>query len=334
MSFMTKFFVQGNDAGKMLNYLSTANVDGETGKITYTQWLNSDGKVEADVTVCKITPTKYMVVVTDTMHRHVESLMNRHLRERPELHAVVTDVGGGFAQMNLQGPNSRKMLSALTSSDVSDQALPYRGAIDIPIGFARVLCIRITYVGELGYELYVPAEQAVHVYERIAEVGKSFGMEHVGLKALGSLRMEKGYRDYGHDIDNTDTLMEVGLGFTCDFEKPGGFKGMHHVLAQKEKGVSALAQRLVQVLVNDPEPMMYHAEVVFRNGTPLGYIRSASYGHTLGGAVGLAMIEYSKPITNKFIDQGKWEVQIAGKMYPATVSLRPMYDPDNLKIKA
>jgi glycine cleavage system aminomethyltransferase T len=192
--------------------------------------------------------------------------------------------------------------------------------------------VRITYLGELGYELYIPAEQAVHVYDRIVAAGRSLGLRHAGLKALASLRMEKGYRDYGHDIDNTDSVLEAGLGFAVDLKKPGGFIGKEAVLAKKAEG--PLKKRLVQVLVKDPEPMMFHAEVVRRNGAPLGYVRAASYGFTLGGAVGLAMIQAAEPIDQKYLDGGTWEVEIAGKHYPAVASLRPLYDPDMKRIKS
>jgi 4-methylaminobutanoate oxidase (formaldehyde-forming) len=162
--------------------------------------------------------------------------------------------------------------------------------------------------------------------------GASCNLRHAGLKALASLRMEKAYRDYGHDIDNTDTVLEAGLGFAVALDKPGGFLGREAVLAQKAAG--PLRKRLVQVLVNDPEPLMYHAEVVRRDGVELGYIRAASYGHTLGGAVGLAMIEADVPIDSDWINAGTWTVQIANSIHPATVSLRPLYDPENLRIKA
>jgi 4-methylaminobutanoate oxidase (formaldehyde-forming) len=185
-------------------------------------------------------------------------------------------------------------------------------------------------VGELGYELYIPAEQALHVYERIIAAGEEFGLAHVGLKALGSLRMEKGYRDYGHDIDNTDGPYEVGLGFALDLKKPDGFIGKEAVLAQKARG--PLTRRLVQVLVKDPEPLMFHAEVVRRDGLPVGYIRAASYGHTLGGAVGLAMIEPKGVVDEAYLGSGRWEVDIAGKLYPAMVSARPLYDPQMKRI--
>jgi len=191
--------------------------------------------------------------------------------------------------------------------------------------------VRITYLGELGYELYIPTEQAMHVYERIVEAGAHFGLRHAGLKALASLRMEKGYRDYGHDIDNTDTVLEAGLGFAVDLKKAGGFLGKEAVLAQKNAG--PLRKRLVQFLLKDPEPLLFHAEPIWRDGKALGYIRAASYGHTLGGAVGLAMIEAGEPIDQKFLDAGHWEIDVAGTRVPATASLKPLYDAANQRIK-
>lgn len=330
MSFMSKFLVQGRDAGKVLNYISANNVDGQTGLITYTQWLNKEGKLEADLTVTKLDDEKYMVVVTDTMHRHAETWIKRHIPENA--HAIVTDVTSGFGQLNLQGPKSRELLQLLTSVDLSNEAFPFRTAREIDIGFARVLCIRITYLGELGYELYIPAEQGVHVYDRIIEAGKEFGLRHAGLKALASLRMEKGYRDYGHDIDNTDDPYECGFGFAVDVNKPGGFIGKEAVLKKKAEG--PMLRRLAQVLVKDPEPMLYHAEVIYRNGKRVGYVRAGSYGFSLGGAVGLTMIEAGEPVDANYLENATWEIEINGKMYPAIISLKPLYDPEMKKIKA
>ncbi len=329
MSFMAKFLVQGRDAGKCLDFISANKVNETTGQITYTQWLDGAGKIQADLTVTKLGDERYWVVASDTAHRHAETWMRRHFPE--DAHAFVTDVTSGYAQLNVQGPRSRELLQSITSVDLSNEAFPFRTAREIDIGFARALCVRITYLGELGYELYVPAEQAVHAYERIVEAGKKVGLRHAGLKALASLRMEKGYRDYGHDIDNTDSVLEAGLGFAVAMDKPGGFLGREAVLAKKAEG--PLRRRIVQVLVKDPEPMMFHAEVVHRNGKAVGYIRAASYGFTLGGAVGLAMIEGDAPITQAWLDEGKWEVDIAGKKYPAVASLRPLYDPDMKRIK-
>jgi glycine cleavage system aminomethyltransferase T/glycine/D-amino acid oxidase-like deaminating enzyme len=357
MSFMSKFLVEGRDAGRLLEWISANRVDGPAGLITYTQWLDEAGKLQADLTVAKLDDERFWVVASDTAHRHVETWMRRRLGDH---HAFVADMTSAYGQLNVQGPRSRELMQAVTSADMSSAALPYRGVREIDIGLARVLCIRITYLGELGYELYIPAEQMVHVYDRIVAAGEAFGLVHAGLKALASLRMEKGYRDYGHDIDNTDTVLEAGLGFAVDLAKPGGFLGKDAVVAQKASG--PLRKRLVQVLLRDPEPMMFHAEIVRCNDRPCGYLRAASYGHTLGGAVGLAMIEASAlpggaidptggsaplpdgkavgvpsprlaALDQAAIDAATWDVEIAGTRHAATVSLRPLFDPENKKIR-
>jgi heterotetrameric sarcosine oxidase gamma subunit len=328
MSFMSKFLAQGRDAGRLLNQLSANHVDSDTGVITYTQWLNETGTIEADLTVTKLADDRFWIVATDTAHRHVETRMRRCFGDH---HAIVTDVTSGYAQLNVQGPRSRELLQSITSTDLSNEEFPFRTAREIDIGFARVLCVRITYLGELGYELYVPAEQAVHVYDRVVAAGAACGLRHAGLKALGSLRMEKGYRDYGHDIDNTDSVLEAGLGFAVDLDKPDGFIGRDAVVARKAAG--PLTRRLVQVIVDDPEPLLFHAEVVRRDDRPVGYVRAASYGFTLGGAVGLVMVEAGEAVTNAYLSSGAWDIEIAGRRYPARVSMRPLYDPDSLKIK-
>jgi glycine cleavage system aminomethyltransferase T/glycine/D-amino acid oxidase-like deaminating enzyme len=330
MSFMAKFLVQGRDAGKVLNFISANDVDGASGMITYTQWLNEAGTLEADLTVTKLDDERFFVIASDTAHRHAETWMRRNIPS--EAHAFVTDVTGSYAQINIQGPRSRELMQSVTTADLSNEAFPFRTAREIDIGFARVMCIRITYLGELGYELHVPAEQALHVYDRLVEAGEAVGLRHAGLKALASLRMEKGYRDYGHDIDNTDSVLEAGLGFAVDLKKPGGFLGREAVLAKKAAG--PLTRRLVQVLVEDPEPLMFHAEVVRREGRSVGYIRAASYGFTLGGAVGLAMLDAGEPITQAYLDAGRLEVEIAGKSYPARASIRPLYDPNMSRVRA
>ena len=331
MSFMAKFIVQGRDAGRILNWISANDVDGAIGTITYTQWLDEAGKIQADLTVTKLGEERYWVVASDTAHRHVETWMRRHI-EADGGHAFVTDVTSGYAQINIQGPNSRALMELVTSYDMSNQAFPFRAAREIAIGFGRALCVRITYLGELGYELYIPTEQAAHVYDRLVSAGEPLGLVHAGLKALASLRMEKGYRDYGHDIDNTDSVLEAGLGFAVAFDKPGGFLGKEAVARKKAEG--PLLRRLVQLQVDDPEALLFHAEVVTRNGRPVGYVRAASYGHTLGGAVGLVMVEAGEPVTAAYLADGKWEVDIAANRYSCKLSLKPLYDPTSAKIKA
>ena len=328
MSFMSKFDVAGDGAGAFLDRLSTASVDGDPGVITYTQWLNERGTIEADLTVTKLADDHFMVVATDTAHRHVETWMRRRAPESVQ----ITDVSAELAQINLQGPNSREILQRVTDADVSNEAFGFRSARRIEIGGIEVLCIRITYVGELGYEIYVPAAGAVTVHDHLWEAGQDLGLRHAGLKALGSLRMEKGYRDYGHDIDNTDRLWEAGLRQFADPDKPGGFIGSEALMKEIEAGPPR--RRLVQVLLTDPEPLMFHAEVVYRDGVDVGYVRAASYGFTLGGAVGLAMVEADRPVDREWIESGSWEVDVAGTRYPARVSIAPLYDPNMTRVRS
>ena len=329
MSFMSKFLVQGRDAGRVLDRISANHVDGDAGVITYTQWLNEGGTLEADLTVTKLDEERFWVVASDTAHGHAQAWMRRHFPR--DAHAFVADVTSGYAQINIQGPRSRELMQLVTSVDLSNEAFPYRTAREIDIGFARALCIRITYLGELGYELYIPTEQATHVYDRLVDAGRAFDLRHAGLKALASLRMEKGYRDYGHDIDNTDSVLEAGLGFAVDLDKPSGFVGRDAVLAKQADG--PLTRRMLQILVTDPDPLMFHAEVVRRNDVAVGYVRAASYGFTLGGAVGLVMVEAGEPVTPAYVADASWDVEIAGARYPAVASIRPLYDPGMERIK-
>ncbi|HEY0252724.1 MAG TPA: FAD-dependent oxidoreductase, partial [Kofleriaceae bacterium] len=272
MSFMAKFLVEGRDAGRLLEHVSANHVDGDPGVLTYTQWLDPHGKLQADLTVTKLSDEQYWVVASDTAHRHVETWMKRAFEDA---HAFVADVTGAYAQLNIQGPRSRELMQLLTNADMSNAAFPFRAAKWIDIGLARVLVLRVTYLGELGYELYIPTEQALSAYDRIVEVGERVGLVHAGLKTLASCRMEKAYRDYGHDIDNTDTVLEAGLGFAVDLKK-ADFVGKAAVLAQKAAG--PLKKRLVQVLVRDPDALLFHAEIIRKDGKALGYIRAASYG--------------------------------------------------------
>ena len=262
------------------------------------------------------------------MHRHVETWIRRHIPD--DAHCFVTDITGGTGQLNVQGPRSRELLQSITSVDLSHEAFPFRTAREIDIGLARVLCVRITYVGELGYELNIPSEQALHVYDRVFEAGRAFGLRHAGLKALGSLRLEKGYRDYGHDIDNMDDPYTTGLGFAVRLDKDGDFIGRQACVERKARG--RYPHRLVQILLNDPEPLMIHSEIVLRNGVPVGDVRAASYGHTLGASVGLAMV-VGENVDAAWLESGEWAVDIAGRICPATVSLKPFYDPGMRRVR-
>ncbi|MBO0845110.1 MAG: GcvT family protein [Nocardioides sp.] len=323
MSFMAKFSVTGPDAGAMLDQLSAGDVNGDAGWITYTQWLNDDGRIEADLTVSKLADDRFWVVASDTGHGHVAGMLGRAARG----HDVrVEDVTADFGQLNLQGPLSRDVLAELTDADLSTESWPFRGVREIEVAGVRVVCARITYLGELGYELYVATDRALELYDALA-AGE--GVKPVGLKALASLRMEKAYRDYGHDIDNTDCPLDVGLGFAVAWGTD--FRGKAALAARK--GAFPSTQRLVQIRLIDPEPLLFHAEPVLRDGEVVGYIRAASYGWTLGASVGLAFVSADEKVTREWLDAGNWEVDIAGDRYAAEVSLRPMYDPSSARVR-
>ena len=270
-----------------------------------------------------------MVISSDAAHRHVETWLKRHIP--PESHCFMTDVTSAYAMIDVQGPKSRQLLGRVTGADLSNEAFPYMTMREIDVGYAKVLAFRITYLGELGYELYIPTEFAPAVYDLLWETGQDLGIKNAGLQALNSLRIEKAYRDYGHDMDVTHTPLEAGLSFIVDFDKAGGFIGKEALFKQKQAGPGK--KRIVQFLLEDPEPMLYYGEQIYRNRKWVGYVHSGGYGFTLGASVGLAMIEDTVPVDADYIASGKFEIEVNGTCYPARASLRPMYDPKNERVK-
>ena len=328
-SVMGKVLVQGRDAEKHLNRICANNIAVPRGRCVYTQWLNENGTIEADLTVTRLTEDQFLVLSGDETIPAVLTWLKRNVP--PEAHVFVTNISSAYSVLSIQGPNSRAFLSRITHADMSNEAFPFLTMQEIDIGYALVKAIRITYVGELGWELYIPTEFSSHVYETLWENGQDFGLKLVGLQALNTLRLEKAYRDYGGDIDNTDTPLEVGLGAFVKFDKPGGFIGREALLALKEKGYR---YRMPQFLLEDPEPLLYYGEVIYRDGVPVGHIMAGGYGHTLGASVGVGPIENNGDVvTEDYVKSGSYEIDIAGKRYPAKVSLRPMYDPRLEKVK-
>lgn len=330
MSFMSKFAVQGRDALTCLNRISCNELDVPPGRIVYTQWANERGGIEADLTVNRLAEREFMVVCSDTAHRHVETWMRRNFPL--DAHVSITDVTSAYAMLTVQGPRSRALLEKLSGEDLSNESFPYLSGRDLEIEFSLVHAVRVTYLGELGWELYIKTEQACAVYDRLVEAGAEFGLRHAGLQALTSLRLEKAYRDYGHDIDNMDTPLEAGLGFAVKLDKPGGFIGRDALAKQKSEGIPK--KRLLQFRLVDPEPLLFHGEVIWRNDAIVGYIRVGAYGHTLGSAIGLGMVEASEPVKRAWVEAGEWEIEIAGVRHAAMASLAPMYDPKLERVKS
>jgi heterotetrameric sarcosine oxidase gamma subunit len=332
MSFMAKYLVEGADAGPVLDRLSAGAVDGPAETITYTQWLDDDGRITADLTVTKLADDRFLVVASDTAAGAVEDQLRRGVGSSP---VSVRDATTEMAQLNVQGPQSRALLGELTSADLTTEAWPFRTARRITVAGAEVLCARITYLGELGYELYVAAEDALAVYDAVVAAGAAYDFAPVGLKSLASLRMEKGYRDFGHDIDNTDCPLEVGLGFAVAWDTE--FRGKDALTARREanRERGGMTQRLVQLRLVDPEPLLYHAEVVYRSGVAVGYVRAAAYGWTVGSSVALAFVSGgSELVTADWLAAGDWSVDVAGVQHAAEVSVKPFYDPTSARVRA
>lgn len=329
LSFMGKFWVQGPDAEAFLQRWAAADLAVPPGTCRYTVALDDDGRIRADVTVARHAPDRYLVVCGPETITRTGEWLRRACDEHPEWRVAVTDVTSAFAILNLAGPRARDLLARLSTADLSAEAFAYRTGRMIDVHHAIAWAQRMTYVGELGFELFVPTDLAVATYDAIITAGADVGLAHVGVAALDGLRLEKANRDYTHDVDNWDTPLEAGLAFTCAWDTP--FRGREALAARRGE---VPRRRLVQVLLDDPEPLLFGGEPLLRDGAPVGYVRAGAYGHTLGRAVGLAMVSGDEPVTPAWLAAGSWCAQVDAAPVPATVSLRPAYDPSGVRARS
>ena len=327
-SSFAKFRLEGRDALSVLSQVCANEVDVTPGKLVYTQWLNPKGGIEADLTVTRLSATTFLIVTGAESETRDFNWLKRHIPA--DSLAVLTNVSSGMGVISVMGPKSRALLQSLSPNDLSNAAFPFGTSQEIELGYAIVRASRITYVGELGWELYIPTEFMTGVYDELVAAGAAFGLKHCGYHALNALRMEKGYRHWGHDITDEDTPLEAGLGFAVKLDKPGGFIGREALVAQKQAG---LKQRLVLFQLNDPAPLLYHNEPIWQGDRIAGYIRSGMYAHTLGGACGLGYVTAADGGVVGPIDPAAYEIEIAGLRYPALASLKPLYDPAGAAIK-
>lgn len=325
MSSFGKIRVEGRDACAFMNHIGGGQYDVPVGKIVYTQFLNQRGGIEADVTVTRLSETAYLVVTPAATRLADETWMRRH---QGAFNVVITDVTAGEGVLAVMGPNARKLLQAVSPNDLSNAANPFGTAQEIEIGMGLARVHRVTYVGELGWEIYVSADQSAHVFEVLAEAGADMDLKLCGMHMMDSCRIEKGFRHFGHDITAEDHVLEAGLGFAVKIDKPD-FIGRDAVLRKKETGLEA---RMVQFRLTEPEPLLYHNEPVLRDGEIVGYLSSGSYGHALGGAMGLGYVP-CKGESAADVLASSYEIDVAGTRVKADASLKPMYDPASERVK-
>ena len=318
-SFMGKVVVQGRDAEAVLNRVSV-----------YTQWLNHQGGIISDLTITRTGQQEFLLVTGDVLQSTTTAWLRRQTRAGE--HCTVTDVTSAYTILSLQGPRSRDILQALSGADLSNDRVPFRQSCMIEVGPVPVRAVRVTYMGELGYELYIPTEYSYAAHDALTGAIRAAGLPvvHCGLVALESLRLEKGYRDFGVDIDNTDTPFDAGLGFVVDMTKPD-FIGRDALLAQKAAGLPT--RRLVQFLLADPDPLLFGNEPILCDGVDVGYIRAGAFGPTLGASVGLGMVTLDGGVTADRLRAHRFEIEVNDRRIPATASLSPLYDPKSARVR-
>ncbi|MDP6564397.1 MAG: FAD-dependent oxidoreductase [Alphaproteobacteria bacterium] len=328
MTPFAKYLIQGAEAESYLQRLCANDIAGPVGKATYTQLLNARGGIEADLTVTRLAESQFLMVTSAGSAVHDLDWLRRNLADGERV--SLTDVGSAYATLGLMGPKSRDLLGQLSRSDLSNEAFPFGSMREIDLGYAMAMAVRISYVGELGWELYLPAEFTLPVYDRLVEAGAGFGLRHAGLQAQDSLRLEKAFKHWGHDIGPDDTPLQSGLGFACAFDKEIPFIGRDALLRQREEG---LTRRLVTFTVDEGEPLLLHEEPVFRDGELVGGTTSGAMAHTLGRPICMAYVANAGGVSADYIRAGGYQIDVAGERFPATAHLAPPYDPKGERMR-
>jgi len=326
LSSFGKIRVEGRDAEAFLNTVCANDVRVTPGAIRYTQFLNERGGIEADVTVTRLSETSYLIVTSAATHQRELYWLTRH---KGDFNVILYDATSSEAVLAIMGPNARKLLEKVSSHNWSNGNHPFAQARDIELGMGLARAHRITYVGELGYELYIPTDMAAHAFEVIVAAGRDIDLKLCGLHMMDSCRIEKAYRHIGHDITSEDHVLEAGLGFAVKTSERN-FIGREAVLKKREEG---LKQRLVQFFLEDPEPLLFHYEPIVRDGKIVSYLTSGGYGHYLGGALGMGYVPCEGESAEEVL-ASTYEIEVAGARVKAKASLAPFYDPKSQRIKA
>ena len=322
-----KFTVTGPDALAVLNTVSVADIDAPIGKAVYTQWCNQAGGIEADLTVNRMSDDRFFVVTAAASEGRDWAWLRRACRDKQ---VTLTNITHDQAMIGLMGPNSRAVLSAVTDADLSNAGFEFGTGRSIKLAGVDVFALRMSYVGDLGWELYIANADAVGVYDALIEEGRLHGLVHAGYHAMNSLRLEAGMRHWGHDITDEDTPLEAGLGFTIAWDKPVDFNGRSALEKQREQ---PRTKRLIQLRIEDPDLLTYHDEPLYRDGVVVGRISSSMWSATQNRCCAMGYVEHHEAVTKDWLDSGSWETNIAGRRVPVSTSIRSWFDPNNQRPK-
>jgi 4-methylaminobutanoate oxidase (formaldehyde-forming) len=328
VSSFGKHLLLGRDACNALQRLCANDVDVPIGKVVYTHMLNRRGGIETDVTVNRLAEDRFLLVSSAVFQPRDKAWIESHLRTEENI--TLADVTSAYAVLSVQGPSSRTLLTRLTDTDLSREAFPFATSQEIDLGCARVIASRLTFVGELGWELFIPTEFAPGVFDAIVEAGSELGLRQVGYHAMEHLRCERGYREFGLDLTPDDTPFEAGLGFVVRMDKPGGFLGREALQARQGR---TRTKRLVLFRLEDPEPELYREELILLDDRIVGYLRSGAFGYTLGASVGMGYVHHADGVTRDLVASGSFEIEVAGTRYSAEASLEPFYDPRGARVR-
>ena len=322
-----KFEVTGPDAAAALNRMSGNDIAGPVGNVVYTQWLNDQGGIEQDLTVTRLGEDHFMVVSGSGAPTRDLA----HLRRSTGSYDVeVREITSETTMFGVMGPRSRMLLSALTETPLDSDSFPFGTAQSITVAGHDVLALRVTYVGELGWELYVPFDQALSLFDAVMSAGDDHGLRLAGYHAMNSLRLEAGYRHWGHDITDEDTPLEAGLGFALAWDKPGGFVGRDALLARRDE---ARVKRLIQFRLEDPDRLLYHDEPILRDGELVGRTTSGAWSYTEHRCLAMGYVNDEHGVTSEYLERGDFEIEVAGQRIPATASIRSFYDPRSERVR-
>ena len=327
MSSFGKLRIEGRDAWRSCKKMCANQMDTAVGKITYTQMLNRNGGIESDLTITRLGETSFLAVVLAATVVRDMAWMKRHIGD---MNVVVMDATASESVLCLMGPKARDVLAACSPNDFSNEAHPFGTMRQIEIGMGLARAHRVTYVGELGWEIYASADQTAHIFEVIEAAGAEHDLKLAGLHVLDSCRIEKAFRHFGHDITDEDHVLEAGLGFAVKIDKGTDFIGREAVIAKKETG---LKNRMVQFKADDPSVMLYHNEPILRDGEVVSFLTSGNYGHYLGASIGMGYVPTPDSEKADELLSSKFEVEVAGERVPVTASLKPMYDPKSDRVR-